>query len=166
MAIFSFWYIQSYCIRGLQSIIHWNPSGKDGNVSLKLQTLINFHAPFLTIMFILPLTTGHLFWKAIILGGLYRGVPLYSQNLVLYRACDRDSTIVTVTEETHHHHVTLTFAVVIGNLPQQLCLKRPPNPYNELLGNRNPRTIRMETRWWLVSMEFIAVNPAVTFYCL
>ena len=29
----------------------------------------------LQIMFILPLMTGHLFWKAIILGGL--GVPLY-----------------------------------------------------------------------------------------
>ena len=28
-------------------------------------------------MFILPLMTGHLFWKATILGGLYRGVPLY-----------------------------------------------------------------------------------------
>ena len=31
----------------------------------------------LQIMFILPLMTGHLFWKATILGGLYRGVPLY-----------------------------------------------------------------------------------------
>ena len=28
-------------------------------------------------MFILPLMTGHLFWKATNLGGLYRGVPLY-----------------------------------------------------------------------------------------
>ena len=28
-------------------------------------------------MFILPLMTGHLFWKATIMGGLYRGVPLY-----------------------------------------------------------------------------------------
>ena len=28
----------------------------------------------LQIMFILPLMTGHLFWKATILGGLYRGV--------------------------------------------------------------------------------------------
>ena len=32
----------------------------------------------LQIMFILPPMTGHLFWKATILGGLYRGVPLYS----------------------------------------------------------------------------------------
>ena len=32
----------------------------------------------LQIMFILPLVTGHLFWKATILGGLYRGVPLYT----------------------------------------------------------------------------------------
>ena len=32
----------------------------------------------LQIMFILPLMTGHLFWKATILGGLYRGVSLYS----------------------------------------------------------------------------------------
>ena len=31
----------------------------------------------LQIMFILPLMTGHLFWKATTLGGLYRGVPLY-----------------------------------------------------------------------------------------
>ena len=31
----------------------------------------------LQIMFVLPLMTGHLFWKAIILGGLYRGVQLY-----------------------------------------------------------------------------------------
>ena len=31
----------------------------------------------LQIMFILPLMTGHLFWKATILGGLFRGVPLY-----------------------------------------------------------------------------------------
>ena len=31
----------------------------------------------LQIIFILPLMTGHLFWKATILGGLYRGVPLY-----------------------------------------------------------------------------------------
>ena len=29
------------------------------------------------IMFILPLVTGHLFWKATILGGLYGRVPLY-----------------------------------------------------------------------------------------
>ena len=34
----------------------------------------------LQIMFILPLMTGHLFWKAAILGGLYRGVPLYLQH--------------------------------------------------------------------------------------
>ena len=32
----------------------------------------------LQIMSILPLMTGHLFWKATTLGGLYRGVPLYS----------------------------------------------------------------------------------------
>ena len=31
----------------------------------------------LQIMFILPLMTGHLFWKATVLGGLNRGVPLY-----------------------------------------------------------------------------------------
>ena len=38
----------------------------------------------LQIMFILPLMTGHLFWKATTLGGLYWGVPLYSQ-LTPYR---------------------------------------------------------------------------------
>ena len=32
-------------------------------------------------MFILPIMTGHLFWKATILGGLYRGNPLYVANL-------------------------------------------------------------------------------------
>ena len=37
----------------------------------------------LQIMFILPLMAGHLFWKAIILGGLYRRVPLYFQLLSL-----------------------------------------------------------------------------------
>ena len=58
--------------------IHWNPSGKAREVSVKLQNLVYFHAPLFTfIMFILPLMTGHLFWKATILGGLYRGVPLY-----------------------------------------------------------------------------------------
>ena len=31
----------------------------------------------LQIMFILPLMTGHLFWEATILGGLYGGIPLY-----------------------------------------------------------------------------------------
>ena len=31
----------------------------------------------LQIMFILPLMSGHLFCKATILDGLYRGVPLY-----------------------------------------------------------------------------------------
>ena len=58
--------------------IQWNPSGKAWEVSVKLQSLVYFHAPLFTfIMFILPLMTGHLFWKATILGGLYRGVPLY-----------------------------------------------------------------------------------------
>ena len=33
--------------------------------------------PCTIIMRILPRMTGHLFWKAIILGGLYQGVPLY-----------------------------------------------------------------------------------------
>ena len=36
----------------------------------------------LQIMFILPLMTGHLFWKATFLGGLYRGVPLYMKELI------------------------------------------------------------------------------------
>ena len=40
------------------------------------------HHP-LQIMFILPLMTGHLFWKATILGGLYRGVPLYNKRTQL-----------------------------------------------------------------------------------
>ena len=58
--------------------IQGNPSGKARNVSLKLQTLFHFHAPFFTNhAFILPLMTGNLFRKAIILGGLYRRVPLY-----------------------------------------------------------------------------------------
>ena len=54
--------------------LQWNLSGKARNVSLKLRNLVNFHAQ---IMFILPLMSDHLFWKAIILGGLFRGVPLY-----------------------------------------------------------------------------------------
>ena len=57
--------------------IHWNPSGKARTVSLKLQNLAYFQAPFLIIMFISPLMTGHLFWKATFLGGLYGGIPLY-----------------------------------------------------------------------------------------
>ena len=36
----------------------------------------------LQIMFILPLMTGHLFWKATILSGLNRGVSLYIDGLV------------------------------------------------------------------------------------
>ena len=36
----------------------------------------------LQIMFILVLVTGHLFWKATILGGLYRGVPLYIKYIM------------------------------------------------------------------------------------
>ena len=36
--------------------------------------------PSLQIMFILPLMTGHLFRKATILGGLYGGVPLYTET--------------------------------------------------------------------------------------
>ena len=61
------------------SLIQWNPSGKAREVSLKLQNLVNFHAPFFTnhVGFFLPLMTGHLFWKATILGGLYKGVPLF-----------------------------------------------------------------------------------------
>ena len=56
--------------------IQWNPSGKGRNVSLQLQNLVHFHAPFfLEIMLILPLMTDHLFWKATTLSGLYRGVP-------------------------------------------------------------------------------------------
>ena len=60
------------------SVVHYKcntvePSGKDMNVSLKLQNLVHFQALFLTN----PLMTDHLFWKAIILGDLYRGVPLY-----------------------------------------------------------------------------------------
>ena len=35
----------------------------------------------LEIMFILPLMTGHLFWKATILNGFYRGIPLYMQTM-------------------------------------------------------------------------------------
>ena len=35
----------------------------------------------LQIMFILPLMTGHLFWKATIFVGLYRGVPLYCSEI-------------------------------------------------------------------------------------
>ena len=46
----------------------------------------------LQIMFILPFMTGHLFWKATILGGLYRGVPLYTHirdpNMVMTMAQD------------------------------------------------------------------------------
>ena len=57
--------------------ITMEPSGKTRNVLLKLQNLVNFHAHSLQIMFILSLITGHLFWKATFLGGLYRGVPLY-----------------------------------------------------------------------------------------
>ena len=38
---------------------------------------------WLQIMFILPLMTGHLFWKATF-GGLYRGVPLYTIILKIW----------------------------------------------------------------------------------
>ena len=37
----------------------------------------------LQVMFILPLMTGHLFWKATILGVLYRGVPPYVMEIGL-----------------------------------------------------------------------------------
>ena len=53
------------------------PSGKAGNASLKLHNFSNFVHHSLQIMFILPFMTGHLFWKATILAGLYRSVPLY-----------------------------------------------------------------------------------------
>ena len=57
--------------------IQWNPFGKVRQVSLKLQNLSHFLAPFFTNHVYIPLRTGHLFWKATILGGFYRGVPLY-----------------------------------------------------------------------------------------
>ena len=53
------------------------PSGKARNASLSCMILSNFVHHSLQIMFILPFMTGHLFWKATILAGLYRGVPLY-----------------------------------------------------------------------------------------
>ena len=62
----------------LKMYIHWKPSGKARNVSLKCKIWSNYvHHSLLQIMFISPLMTGNLFWKATILGGLYRGVPLY-----------------------------------------------------------------------------------------
>ena len=54
-------------------VIQWNSSGKARDVSLKLRNLVHFHAPLLQIMFILPLMTGHLFWKATILGDFIEG---------------------------------------------------------------------------------------------
>ena len=57
--------------------IQWNPSGKARDVSLKLQNLAHSMYHSLQIMCILPLMTGNFFWKATILGGLLRGVPLY-----------------------------------------------------------------------------------------
>ena len=53
----------------------WLTSRNARNVSLKLQNLVHFHAQ---IMFILPPMTGHHFWKAPVLGGHNRRVPLYS----------------------------------------------------------------------------------------
>ena len=54
------------------------PLWKGQEKSLKLQNLVHSQAPFFTNhVFILPLMTGHPFWKGTTLGGLYRGVPLY-----------------------------------------------------------------------------------------
>ena len=73
-----------YSLVPLDCEIQWNPSAKARNVLLKLQNWpISVHHS-LQIMFILPLMTGHLFWKATILGGLYRGVPLYTAYQGVY----------------------------------------------------------------------------------
>ena len=45
-----------------------------GQESCKIGSISRHNS--LQIMFILPLMTGNLLWKATILGGLYRGVPL------------------------------------------------------------------------------------------
>ena len=60
--------------------IQWNPSWKARNVSLKLQNLVHFRAPFITNHVFLPLMTGHLFWKATILGAFIGGFHLYIQT--------------------------------------------------------------------------------------
>ena len=57
--------------------LQWVPSRKARNVSLKLQNLIDCHAPFFPIMFILPLITGHLLWEATIVGGFTEGSTVY-----------------------------------------------------------------------------------------
>ena len=45
-------------------------------------------------MFILPLMTGHLLWKAIILGGLYRGVPRYINPQVVFEIYTFEITVI------------------------------------------------------------------------
>ena len=62
----------------------------------------------LQIMFSLPLMTGHLFWKVTILGGLYRGVPLY---LTIGTPCTMLGTAFSwVRPHTHPtHRCTYTF---------------------------------------------------------
>ena len=48
----------------------------------------------LQIMLILSLMTGHLFWKATILGGLYRGVLLYIKIIgYLYSGSSSDHQV-------------------------------------------------------------------------
>ena len=55
----------------------------------------------LQIMFILPLMTGHLFWKATIKGGLYRGGALYCQTSNI------SDTLVDYTRPTLERRKTL-----------------------------------------------------------
>ena len=40
--------IQNLCLTVSNNEVQWNPSGKARNVSLKLQNLVHFHAPFFT----------------------------------------------------------------------------------------------------------------------
>ena len=61
--------------------IQWNPSGKARNFSPKVQNLVPFPF-FINHAYCILLTTGYPFWKAIILGGLYRGVPLYMETCI------------------------------------------------------------------------------------
>ena len=64
-------------------VVQWNPSGEARNVSLKLQNLVHFHAPFFTNhIYFTPHDRPPLL-KGPILSGLYWGVPLYIFNWTL-----------------------------------------------------------------------------------
>ena len=79
--------------------IQWNHSWKAKNVSMKLQNLVYIHAPFFTNHFILSLIMGHLFWKATIFGGFYRGVPLTALSCKGTAVCGHSTRFSGISED-------------------------------------------------------------------